>query len=165
MSENRTNVDQFQLRLPPGLRERIKEKADANGRSMNAEIIASVESAIDAPDLHASDLRRLLDVERSINAKTGTMLEAQFDLLADYKGILKTARSQTLQQAGIIKSLCSITLMLEPDPEVIDLVQRLAEVTENMLSRSEDSDSMREVRRDVDSVIARADALLKKREK
>lgn len=37
--------DQFPLRLPDGMRERIKDAADRNGRSMNAEIVATLELA------------------------------------------------------------------------------------------------------------------------
>lgn len=36
-------ADQFPLRLPEGMRERIKESAEASGRSMNAEIVARLE--------------------------------------------------------------------------------------------------------------------------
>lgn len=32
--------EQFNLRLPDGMRDRLREAAEANGRSMNAEIIA-----------------------------------------------------------------------------------------------------------------------------
>jgi len=38
--------DQFPLRLPDGMRERIKVAAEANGRSMNAEIIARIEATL-----------------------------------------------------------------------------------------------------------------------
>ena len=37
--------DQFPLRLPDGLRDRIKQRADRSGRSMNAEIVAALEDA------------------------------------------------------------------------------------------------------------------------
>lgn len=43
VKEHGRGADQVSLRLPPGLRERIKEAADRNGRSMNAEIIALLE--------------------------------------------------------------------------------------------------------------------------
>ena len=36
--------DQVKLRLPDGMREELKEAAKANGRSMNAEIIARLEN-------------------------------------------------------------------------------------------------------------------------
>lgn len=41
-SENRTLKDQFMLRLPDGLRDKIKEVAKANNRSMNAEILHAI---------------------------------------------------------------------------------------------------------------------------
>lgn len=53
MGENRTNVDQYQLRLPAGMREEIAAAAKSNGRSMNSEIIARVSSAETASDLAA----------------------------------------------------------------------------------------------------------------
>ncbi|HEV7436607.1 MAG TPA: Arc family DNA-binding protein [Pseudorhizobium sp.] len=49
MAENRSKSDQYQLRFPPGLRDRLKEAAEANGRSLNAEIIARIGHVI-SPD-------------------------------------------------------------------------------------------------------------------
>lgn len=43
MGVNRTNTEQFQLRLPPGLRDRIKSYAERHDRSLNAEIIRVLE--------------------------------------------------------------------------------------------------------------------------
>lgn len=37
--------DRFMLRLPDGMRDRIKTVAEANNRSMNAEIVATLEKA------------------------------------------------------------------------------------------------------------------------
>lgn len=50
MSE-RTPQDQekFVLRLPDGMRNRIKAVADANGRSMNAEIVVALEEKFPPP--------------------------------------------------------------------------------------------------------------------
>lgn len=45
----RSNPNQFQLRLPPGLRERIKAYADAHGRSMNAAIVEVLEREFPEP--------------------------------------------------------------------------------------------------------------------
>lgn len=42
-------LDQYMLRLPDGMRERIKAAAEANNRSMNAEIVATLEEAYPAP--------------------------------------------------------------------------------------------------------------------
>lgn len=43
--------DQVMVRLPPGMRNRIKAAADVNGRSMNAEIVATLEEAYPQPEL------------------------------------------------------------------------------------------------------------------
>ena len=39
-------VDQFNLRLPAGLRERVRLSAEANNRSMNSELIALIEKSL-----------------------------------------------------------------------------------------------------------------------
>ena len=44
--------DKFMLRLPDGMRDRIKAAADANGRSMNAEIVACLNAASPARNAH-----------------------------------------------------------------------------------------------------------------
>ncbi|WP_342643905.1 Arc family DNA-binding protein [Rhodoligotrophos ferricapiens] len=41
--------DQFMLRLPDGLRDRIKAQAEKNGRSMNAEIVRVLEREFPKP--------------------------------------------------------------------------------------------------------------------
>lgn len=46
MSDSRT-ADKFVLRLPDGLRERYKEQAKANGRSMNSEMIKALEKGLE----------------------------------------------------------------------------------------------------------------------
>jgi hypothetical protein len=42
--------DKFMLRLPDGMRDRIKEEADLAGRSMNAEIVLALSFHLDAAD-------------------------------------------------------------------------------------------------------------------
>lgn len=54
--------DQFPLRFPDGMRDIIKNRADSSGRSMNAEIIAILESAIDNPPELVADLKKLTDM-------------------------------------------------------------------------------------------------------
>lgn len=53
------------LRLPAGMRDRIKVFAERNGRSMNAEIVATLESAYPAPSdvmhIHMDNIRKALD--------------------------------------------------------------------------------------------------------
>ena len=42
-------MDQFVVRLPDGMRDRIKDAAEANGRSMNSEIVAALEEKFPEP--------------------------------------------------------------------------------------------------------------------
>jgi len=44
--QNRNFQDKFMLRFPEGLRGRIKEEAERNCRSMNAEIIYHLQNAL-----------------------------------------------------------------------------------------------------------------------
>lgn len=44
-------AERFQVRLPAGLRNDVRAAAVANGRSMNAEIVARIEAAADGESL------------------------------------------------------------------------------------------------------------------
>lgn len=65
--------DQFVVRFPEGMRDRIKDEADKNGRSMNAEIIARLNSSFWAlEEIEASKEKneQLLDkINRLMNDK------------------------------------------------------------------------------------------------
>ncbi|RWR45876.1 Arc family DNA-binding protein [Sinirhodobacter ferrireducens] len=56
--QNRTLNDKFMLRLPDGMRDRIKAAAEANNRSMNAEIVATLEEKYPAPKLPIREIAR-----------------------------------------------------------------------------------------------------------
>ena len=43
-------ADQFMLRFPDGLRDRCKELAKKNHRSLNAELISRIEKSMEAQD-------------------------------------------------------------------------------------------------------------------
>ncbi|MDX1201097.1 Arc family DNA-binding protein [Sinorhizobium medicae] len=43
--------DQFMVRLPEGMRERIRRHAEANGRSMNSEVVSLIEVALWEADM------------------------------------------------------------------------------------------------------------------
>lgn len=60
------NADQYMLRLPDGIREQIKERADANGRSMNTEIIDSIKRHLDRSDRLSEIERRFTEIERRL---------------------------------------------------------------------------------------------------
>lgn len=48
----------FMLRLPEDLRDRVKEHAATNNRSMNAEIIARLEASFEAPSREEFELTK-----------------------------------------------------------------------------------------------------------
>jgi len=52
--------DRYMLRLPDGMRDRIKAAAEANNRSMNAEIVATLEEKYPAPTVQHDFLDGLL---------------------------------------------------------------------------------------------------------
>lgn len=59
--------DKFVVRLPDGMRDRIKAAAEANTRSMNAEIVATLETAYPAPKYDAgAALREMIQIMNSL---------------------------------------------------------------------------------------------------
>lgn len=156
---------QLKLRLADELKAKVVDAAKAHGRSVNAEIVSAIESALEGGSVNTSDLQRILEEERAVSSKTMMMLEAQFDLLTDYRGVMKSANDQTLQQANIIKSLCSIIESLEPGPDVLNLVNRLSEASISMLKRAEASNRRTpdgDTLEDIEATMAEAQALIKK---
>jgi plasmid stability protein len=81
MSEDyRAWTAQYMLRMPEGLRDRIKVAAESNGRSMNAEIMRVLEREFPAPSdvmyIHADNIRRALDLyERTQDPRRRLMLQ------------------------------------------------------------------------------------------
>lgn len=55
-------ADKFMLRMPEGLRDRLKAEAEASKRSMNAEIIARLEASLD-PIISRVSVNELSDDE------------------------------------------------------------------------------------------------------
>ncbi|TPW30320.1 Arc family DNA-binding protein [Martelella alba] len=78
MAENRSKSDGFMLRFPPEMRNHVKEAADANGRSMNAEIIHRIEA-------YDELLKKVDDADKNL-----AMLNAGFlKMLPQYQGSKK----------------------------------------------------------------------------
>lgn len=61
--------DQFNLRMPEGMRERIAKAAKANARSMNSEMVALLEAGLSRED-------RLLSTVESIKAAVEDMRQS-----------------------------------------------------------------------------------------
>jgi len=69
--------DQFMLRFPEGMRDRIKESAAANGRSMNSEIIARLAATMESEASLSETITKLIDDRiRAILAENRPSTEA-----------------------------------------------------------------------------------------
>ncbi|SES08681.1 Arc family DNA-binding protein [Sphingobium sp. YR768] len=55
MSESEKRIAPFGLRLPPALKARVQKSADDANRSLNAEIIARLESSFEGPSREEYD--------------------------------------------------------------------------------------------------------------
>lgn len=67
------DLDKFVLRLPDGLRDRIKAAAEMNNRSMNAEIVTTLEGAYPRPislEEVVADVRTSIAMLKKFKGKT-----------------------------------------------------------------------------------------------
>lgn len=85
-SENRTFFDKFMLRLPDGMRERIKLAAEKNNRSMNAEIVATLDERYPTPKNSATE--RLVAAMRLAVAH-GKPIDMSQELFEEMKSALE----------------------------------------------------------------------------
>jgi hypothetical protein len=94
MEEQRKLTDKFMLRLPDGMRDKIKASAELNNRSMNAEIVQVLQNRYpDPPDVEdmitrAALLSKLL-VEKVESRDLGTTADHARSLVARLGLILK----------------------------------------------------------------------------
>lgn len=65
-------ADQFPLRLPEGLRDRIKAAAEKNGRSMNVEIVTVLEEKFPDPQPLDSRVGALLELVTVLQSNLNT---------------------------------------------------------------------------------------------
>ncbi|WP_428927868.1 Arc family DNA-binding protein [Marinibacterium sp. SX1] len=105
--QNRALKDQFMLRLPDGMRDRIRTAAETNNRSMNAEIVATLEEQY--PD-QSEDLKLLV------------LLIAKF-----LAGMSKSALTKVQHQAQKVETDSSSP---ENQRLVNNLIYRVAELVE-----------------------------------
>ncbi|WP_156295585.1 Arc family DNA-binding protein, partial [Methylobacterium aquaticum] len=83
--------DQFNLRFPDGMRDRLREAAEANGRSMNAEIIARLEKSLSSDD----------GIHRNIFGG-GVPLELGEEFMDGFIALLDKARARHDEKYGVV---------------------------------------------------------------
>ena len=74
--------DQFIVRLPDGMRDRIKAEADANNRSMNAEIVAMIEEQLNKPNKQDGLLQMLRQIAEKLDAEKHAVDAKLVEILA-----------------------------------------------------------------------------------
>jgi predicted DNA-binding protein len=141
-------ADQFMVRFPAGVRERLAEMASNNGRSMNAEVIAAVEQALRGPDRlsamedfiekYREQIKVIEDLEHSIKSLEEFCVAAEYAIRKlenpgfEVRGHLygDEGRPITPEQAKRIR-----TLMAETDTDEARLLAYLgASSIETILS-------------------------------
>ena len=88
------SAEQFVVRLPDGMRDRLADAAKAAGRSMNAEIVARLQSSFASPaaapetlaaglDKVLKELERLHDVNQQLMKLNTYPLDGSLDISTD----------------------------------------------------------------------------------
>lgn len=91
--------DQFVLRFPPGLRDQIREIAEKNGRSMNAEIIARLMESLETdaiasnPEASFEAMKPILDaVKTEVSERYEKRLAAIESVIGDMSKLVKAGQ-------------------------------------------------------------------------
>jgi hypothetical protein len=100
--------DQFPLRLPDGMRERLKDEAEQNSRSMNAEIVARLEQTL------SPDLLKLIEDLQHKKLLAEVRAEVYGELVKALIGILLVASGTNKQMLGSISSAVRSLDQLQP---------------------------------------------------
>lgn len=93
-------ADAFSVRFPPGMRDRIKIAADLNGRSMNAEIIATLEERYPARPLDVRAVDGLLHHIASATTPAQT-LERLAEVNAKFEAVGSLLRVELAEDGRI----------------------------------------------------------------
>lgn len=99
-----TRIAPFGLRIPPDLKDRIQAAASAANRSMNAEIIATLEDVYPEP----SDIAKLTSKIKTLTYRLETAADAQ------ERSKVKAALKATFQEAA---------LAFSADPEFLNVLE------------------------------------------
>lgn len=90
MAKTTNASDKFIIRLPDGMRDRIKTDAEQHGRTMNAEIIARLEVFTDSP----SNSDRLDEIRETL-IKHDVKLDKLADMLGKLCEVINANQTRT----------------------------------------------------------------------
>lgn len=128
MNENRSKPDQYQLRFPEGMRDRLKEIAEIEGRSLNAEIIERLRKSLRVPEI---DLPEDLAAEAWEKLPIGT-LGTVLDEIRDFavERFSRAIRDHDLSQQNLVGMLEDVIEYAPPEEraklrkQLRDMLQR-----------------------------------------
>ncbi|WP_024898077.1 Arc family DNA-binding protein [Brucella rhizosphaerae] len=115
--------DQFNLRFPEGMRERIAYEADKSGRSMNAEIIARLSFTLDGNLSDRQELSATIDRYQKMIIEYGSQIAQLITMKNSYKLIANQNDATMRQQAAFLESICHLIV---EDPSVSDHLRNFA---------------------------------------
>ncbi|MEX6093718.1 Arc family DNA-binding protein, partial [Morganella morganii] len=73
-------MDRFNVRLPAGMRDDIAKRAEANGRSMNSEIVQILEDALYDVNIVNTNQSNMFSGGHTISLKTNEGKEVKFEI-------------------------------------------------------------------------------------
>ena len=93
MADTGRDSDKFMLRLPDGMRDRIKAAAEANNRSMNAEIVETLEKVYPPKSIDVQTLAEFLNgISTSFIADSDREAEEAADYIAEINNMLANTK-------------------------------------------------------------------------
>jgi len=124
-------VDQFVVRFPDGLREQVREIAERNGRSMNAEIIARLEESIQAQPVagDVTELKQALAHSERVIELQGEMIEV---LSGEKEAVAKNAK---LSEELALQFIVPIQLAAEGKTDALDRIFDRVKADPNALNK------------------------------
>ncbi|HBS7886127.1 TPA: Arc family DNA-binding protein [Klebsiella pneumoniae] len=92
--------DKFMLRFPDGMRDAIAERAKANGRSMNSEIVSILEDRLycgdgDLDDMDVNEMLEVIKMQRDLLKKYSEFVERGSKTLQEISETLKNNKKST----------------------------------------------------------------------
>jgi hypothetical protein len=115
LSTKTKRLDQFMLRLPDGMRDKLAKMAEANGRSMNAEILSALEQHLAGTD-RLSAIEAFIQKHRTNIEAVGSIgnlveLEARVTTLENHAASAVAARMVDIikKQSDFSQQLAGLT--------------------------------------------------------
>lgn len=126
-------AEQFVVRFPDGMRDRIKEAADANNRSMNAEIVDRLEASLDPQNNPAALRQKMLEMEGDAALEALRTSKTKSDLMAAQFLVIQMAKAcppDTIPKESSLRQL--IDKILEREGEIMQ--EAIANMIDSLLN-------------------------------